>query len=159
MTIGCMSLELREIGDVTVIDLPGRITSAGESALLLETIRDCVGKGKDKILLNLKDVSYMDSAGLGAIIAAVIEVICARCDTRFCEGKDRVCPKCQTDPRHLRPRAVWTSGISKPPWGELKLASVPQKIRDLLQVTKLESMFESYDDEAAAIRGFQGEAP
>jgi anti-anti-sigma factor len=154
-----MSLNLREVGDVTVIDLPQRITSAGESALLLETIRDCVGKGHHKVLLNLNDVSYMDSAGLGAIIAAVIEVICAKCDTRFCEGKDRVCPKCQTDPRRLRPRAVWTSGISKPPWGELKLANVPQKIRDLLQITKLESMFESFEDEAAALRGFQGQAP
>jgi anti-sigma B factor antagonist len=154
-----MSLNLREIGDVTVIDLPQRITIAGESELLLETIRDCVGQGRNKILLNLKDVSYIDSAGLGAIIAAVIEVMCARCDTRFCKGTDRVCPKCQTDPSHLMPRAVLTPGVSKPPWGELKLASVPQKIRALLQITKLEGMFESFEDEAAAIRGFQGEAP
>jgi anti-anti-sigma factor len=154
-----MSLNLREIGDVTVIDLPQRITIAGESELLLQTIRDCVGQGRNKILLNLKEVSYMDSAGLGAIIAAVIEVMCARCDTRFCEGKDRACPKCQTDPRQLRPQTMWRSGISKSPWGELKLVSVPQRVRALLQITKLEGMFESFEDEAAAIRGFQGEAP
>lgn len=154
-----MSFELRDVGDVTVVDLPGRITGVGESELLLETIRDCVGRGRKKILLNLKEVSFLDSAGLGAIIAAVIQVICARCDTRFSKGEYRVCPKCGTDPSHLRPRAVLTSGISKPPWGELKLASVPERIRALLQITKLEGMFESFDDEASALRAFQGEAP
>jgi anti-anti-sigma regulatory factor len=151
-----MSFELRDAGDVTVVDLPRRITGVGESELLLETIRDCVARGRNRILLSFKEVSYLDSAGLGAIIAAVIEVICAKCDARFSKGKDRVCPKCGTDPSQLRPRAVLTSGISKPPWGELKLASVPQKIRDLLRITKLEGLFESFDDEASAIRGFQG---
>lgn len=158
-TIGDMAFELRELGDVTVIDLPRRIAGAGESELFLETIRDCVAQGRNRILLNFKDVSYIDSAALGGIIAAVIEVICAKCDTRFSKGKDRVCPKCHTDPSLLRPRAVLTAGISKPLWGELKLASVPQRIRDLLQITKLEGMFESFDDEAAALRAFQGQAP
>ena len=49
--------------------------------------------------------------------------------------------------------------IPKPPWGHLKILSVPQKVRAVLYITKLHLMFESSDDEVPATRGFQGEAP
>ncbi len=106
----------RQVGDVTVLDVSGRITLGEGSSNLREGIRDLVGKGTKKILLNLGDVSYIDSSGIGELVSGFTSVA-----------------------NH---------------GGELKLINLTKRVRDLLQITKLYTVFEVHEDEAAAVRSF-----
>jgi anti-sigma B factor antagonist len=101
---------------VTIVDMSGRITLGEGSVILRDTIRDLVGKGQKKILLNLGDVTYIDSSGIGELVSAFT--------------------------------AVRREG------GELKLLNLTKKVHDLLQITKLYTVFDIKDDEAAAIKSF-----
>jgi anti-sigma B factor antagonist len=96
--------------------MSGRITLGEGSVILRDTIRDLVGKGQKKILLNLGDVTYIDSSGIGELVSAFT--------------------------------AVRREG------GELKLLNLTKKVHDLLQITKLYTVFDIKDDEAAAIKSF-----
>lgn len=106
----------RQVGDVTVLDVSGRITLGEGSSNLREGIRDLVGKGTKKILLNLGEVSYIDSSGIGELVSGFTSVA-----------------------NH---------------GGELKLINLTKRVRDLLQITKLYTVFEVHEDEAAAVRSF-----
>ncbi len=101
---------------VTILDLSGRITLGEGSVILREQIRDLLAKGQKKILLNLGDVTYIDSSGIGELVSAFT--------------------------------AVKNQG------GELKLLKLTKKVHDLLQITKLYTVFDIKDDEAAAIAAF-----
>ena len=103
-------------GAVTVLCLNGRIVVGEESTRLLETLRELAAGGEKKILLNLGEVTYLDSAGLGALV---------RSRTALAEQK-----------------------------GQLKLLHVPAKILTLLKITKLQHLFEMFDDEATAVASF-----
>jgi anti-sigma B factor antagonist len=111
-----MKIVEREVGGVTILDLQGRIL-IGEG---IDALRDAVGKlvesGKTKILLNLAEVPYVDSAGLGEIV---------RCYTTVSRKS-----------------------------GRLKLVNLTAKIRDLLSITKLLTVFETYDTEDQAVKSF-----
>ena len=109
-------LSPRQVGDVTVIDVAGRITLGEGSSNLREGIREMVAKGNKKILLNLGDVSYIDSSGIGELVSGFTSVA--------------------------------NGG------GQLKLINLTKRVKDLLQITKLYTVFEVFDDEAAAIRSF-----
>jgi anti-sigma B factor antagonist len=109
-------LSPRQVGDVTVIDVSGRITLGEGSSNLRESIRELLGKGHGKILLNLGDVSYIDSSGIGELVSA------------------------------------FTSVANQA--GQLKLLNLTKRVRDLLQITKLYTVFDVYDDEARAIGSF-----
>jgi anti-sigma B factor antagonist len=111
-----VKLTTRQVGDVTAIDVSGRITLGEGSAALREALRDLVGKGQKKILLNLGDVSYIDSSGIGELVSGFT--------------------------------TVTNSG------GNLKLLNLNKRVKDLLQITKLYTVFEVHEDEAAAIRSF-----
>ena len=106
----------REVDGVTVVDMSGRITLGEGSVVLRDSIRDLVGKGQKKILLNLGDVTYIDSSGIGELVSAFT--------------------------------AVRREG------GELKLLNLTKKVHDLLQITKLYTVFDIKDDEATAIKAF-----
>ncbi|WP_180541612.1 STAS domain-containing protein [Nevskia soli] len=106
----------RQVGDVTVIDVSGRITLGEGSSALRDALRDIVAKGHKKILLNLGDVSYIDSSGIGELVAGFT--------------------------------SVSNQG------GQLKLLGLTKRVKDLLQITKLYTVFEVHDDEAGAIRSF-----
>ena len=106
----------RDAGPVTVVDLSGRITLGDGSALLRKTIRGLLQEERKKILLNLADVDYIDSSGIGELVSGFT--------------------------------AVKNQG------GELKLLQLTKKVRDLLQITKLYTVFDIYTDENAAIRSF-----
>jgi anti-sigma B factor antagonist len=106
----------RQVDGVAVVDMSGRITLGEGSVVLRDTIRDLVGKGQKKILLNLGDVTYIDSSGIGELVSAFT--------------------------------AVRREG------GELKLLNLTKKVHDLLQITKLYTVFDIKDDEAAAIKAF-----
>src|SRR6266849_2596742 len=103
----------RDVGPITVVDLSGRITLGDGSALLRKTIRGLLEDQRKKILLNLADVDYIDSSGIGELVSGFT--------------------------------AVKNHG------GDLKLLQLTKKVRDLLQITKLYTVFDVYSDEGAAV--------
>jgi anti-sigma B factor antagonist len=111
-----VKLTTRQVGDVTVIDAAGRITLGEGSSLFRDTIRDLAAKGDKKILLNLGEVTYIDSSGIGELVSGFT--------------------------------TVTNHG------GMLKLLNLNKRVKDLLQITKLYTVFEAFDDEAAAVRSF-----
>ncbi|MDQ1411270.1 MAG: anti-sigma factor antagonist [Acidobacteriaceae bacterium] len=115
-----MKLVTRLIDCVEVVQISGRIELGEGSAAVREVVRDLLAKGRKKILLNLADVDYIDSAGLGSLVSAFTSV--------RNEG------------------------------GELKLVYLTKKVQDLLQMTKLYTVFDIYDDETAALNSFDKSA-
>ena len=109
-------LSPRQVGDVTVIDVAGRITLGEGSSNLREGIREMLAKGNKKILLNLGEVTYIDISGIGELVSGFTSVA--------------------------------NGG------GQMKLINLTKRVKDLLQITKLYTVFEVFDDEAAAIRSF-----
>jgi anti-sigma B factor antagonist len=107
----------RDAGPVTVVDLSGRIILGDGSALLRTTIRGLLADERRKILLNLADVDYIDSSGIGELVSGY--------------------------------SAVKNQG------GDLKLLQLTKKVRDLLQITKLYTVFDVYSDEGSAISSFR----
>jgi len=112
-----MKATIRKVDSVMVIDISGRITLGEGCAQLRELIRDQLSKGNKQILLNLADVTYIDSSGIGELVSAYT--------------------------------AVSNQG------GQLKLLNLTKKVHDLLQITKLYTVFDIHDDEAKAIASFQ----
>ena len=111
-----MKASTRQVDGVTVVDLSGRITLGEGSVVLRDTVKDLLSKGQKKILLNLGDVSYIDSSGIGELVSAFTSV--------------------------------------RNQGGELKLLHLTKKVHDLLQITKLYTVFDVKDDEAGAISAF-----
>ena len=113
-----MSLKLstREVHGIIIIDLTGQITIGEASAAVRDEIRDQIGQKFNRILVNLADVTYIDSAGLGELTAAYTSV---------------------------RNRG-----------GVLKLLNLTKRVRDLMQITKLYTVFDVYDDEKQALASF-----
>jgi anti-sigma B factor antagonist len=101
---------------VSVIDVAGRITLGEGASALRDLLREMVGKGHKKILLNLGEVSYIDSSGIGELVSGFT--------------------------------TVTNNG------GELKLLNLNKRVKDLLQITKLYTVFDVHDDEASAVRAF-----
>jgi anti-sigma B factor antagonist len=112
-----MKASNRQVNGITVVDMSGRITLGEGSVILRETVKDLLGKGQKKILLNLGDVTYIDSSGIGELVSAFTSV--------------------------------------RNQGGELKLLKLTKKVHDLLQITKLYTVFDIKDDEAAAIQSFK----
>ena len=111
-----VKLTTRQVGDVTVIDVAGRITLGEGSSVLRDALRDLVSKNQKKILLNLGEVSYIDSSGIGELVSGFTTV---------------------------------TNG-----GGALKLLNLNKRVKDLLQITKLYTVFDVHEDEASAVRSF-----
>ncbi len=111
-----VKLTTRQVGDVTVIDASGRITLGEGSSAFRDMIRDLASAGHKKLLLNLGEVSYIDSSGIGEMVSGFT--------------------------------TVTNHG------GMLKLLNLNKRVKDLLQITKLYTVFEVHDDEAAAVRSF-----
>ena len=111
-----MKASSRRVDGVTILDLSGRITLGEGSVVLRDQIRALLGKSEKKILLNLGDVTYIDSSGIGELVSAFTTV--------------------------------------RNQGGELKLLNLTKKVHDLLQITKLYTVFDVKDDEASAIKAF-----
>ncbi|HEY3092691.1 MAG TPA: STAS domain-containing protein [Vicinamibacterales bacterium] len=111
-----MQIEERSAGDVTVLDLKGKMTLGEGDELLKDKINSLLQQGRRKVVLNLEEVPYIDSAGLGQIVGGYTTV------TR--QG------------------------------GSLKLLNLTKRITDLLSITKLLTVFETYENEADAVRSF-----
>ena len=111
-----MKTSTRQVDGVTIVDLSGRITLGEGSVVLRDLVRELLGKGNKKILLNLGEVTYIDSSGIGELVSAFT--------------------------------TVRNGG------GELKLLNLTKKVHELLQITKLYTVFDIKDDEAAAVGSF-----
>jgi anti-sigma B factor antagonist len=108
-----MKASTRQVDGITIVDLSGRITLGEGSVVLRDTIRDVVAAGNKRILLNLGDVTYIDSSGIGELVSSFTSV--------------------------------------RNQGGELKLLNLTKKVHDLLQITKLYTVFDIKDDEAQAV--------
>lgn len=111
-----MKITTRQVDGVTILDLSGRITLGEGSVMLRDAVRDLLAKGSKQILLNLGDVNYIDSSGIGELVSA------------------------------------YTTARNQ--GGELKLLNLTKKVHDLLQITKLYTVFDVKDDEASAVASF-----
>ena len=112
-----LDLKERQAGDVTILDLTGEVRIGEGSVALRDSIRNLADQGKKKVLLNLAGVKYIDSSGIGELIANYTTV-----------SKDG---------------------------GQMKLLSLTEKVRDLLVITKLLTVFDSYDTEDEALGSFK----
>ena len=112
-----MKIEERALENVVVLDLKGKLTIGEGDELLKETIQKLMDQGHNKLLLNLEDVPYVDSAGLGEIVRTYT--------------------------------TVSRQG------GSLKLVNLTKRITDLLAITKLLTVFDTYESEAEAVSSFQ----
>jgi anti-sigma B factor antagonist len=111
-----MEIHTRTVGDVHVLDISGRIILGEATKALRYTISDLLENGGKKIVLNLTDVNYIDSSGIGELVRTYTTV------TK--EGK------------------------------QLKLLNLTKKIRELLVITKLLTVFQVFESEQAAVASF-----
>ena len=111
-----VKLNTRQVGDVTVVDVSGRITLGEGSSSLRDLLRDLIAKGNNKILLNLGEVTYIDSSGIGELVSGFT--------------------------------TISNQG------GTLKLLNLTKRVQDLLQITKLYTVFDVHDEAAHALRSF-----
>jgi len=115
-----MQISERAVGDVIVVDLKGKITLGEGDEMLKDKVNSLINQGYRKIVLNLAEVPYLDSAGLGEVV-----------------------------------RAYTTVSRQS---GSLKLLSLTKRITDLLSITKLLTVFETFDSEDEAVRSFSASA-
>ena len=111
-----MQLEERIVGGVAIVKVTGDITNSGGDVLLKDKVQSLLQQGNKNVLLDLADVSYVDSAGLGRLVQA------------YATAKNR--------------------------GGAVKLLNVTKRVRDLLVVTKLLTVFDTFDSEAAGTASF-----
>jgi anti-sigma B factor antagonist len=111
-----MKMKTRQVDGITIMDCSGRITLGEGSVTLRDAVRDLLAKGSKQILLNLGDVTYIDSSGIGELVSAFTTV--------------------------------------RNQGGDLKLLNLTKKVHDLLQITKLYTVFDVKDDEASAVASF-----
>ena len=107
----------RPVGRVTVLDIVGRLTIDRGAQRLKDKINSLIAQGRIQIALNLQDVPYIDSGGLGQLVASFGSVLRAK--------------------------------------GALKLMNISSRNHDLLSITHLVTVFESFDSEAQAVQSFQ----
>ena len=112
-----LDLKERQAGDVTILDLTGEVRIGDSSVALRESVRNLADQGKKKLLLNLAGVKYIDSSGIGELIANYT--------------------------------TVSRQG------GQLKLLNLTDRVQNLLVITKLLTVFDSFDNEAEALKSFE----
>jgi anti-sigma B factor antagonist len=111
-----MKASTRKVSDVTIVDLSGQIKLGEGTSVLRDNVKELLGKGQKKILLNLGNITYIDSSGIGELVSAFTSV--------------------------------------RNQGGELKLLNLSKKVHDVLQITRLYTVFQVMDDEAGAIAAF-----
>ncbi len=111
-----LTTKVRRVGNVAIVDLSGKITLGESTGILRDELKSLMSQGSKNIVLNLKDVTYVDSAGLGELVGA------------------------------------YTTASNQ--GGSVKLLNLQGKMRDLMQITKLHTIFPAFDNEQAAVSSF-----
>lgn len=115
-----MKITPRYVGDVAILDIDGRIMGGQDSETFQQTLQELLQAGKRNVVVNLQQVNWMNSTGLGILINGF--------------------------------------SVLDKNGGKLKLLHVSERIATLLEITRLSSVFETFDEEGAAVRSFQGTA-
>ena len=115
-----LNTKTREVGNVTILDLNGKITLGENTGILRDELRSLLAQGKKQIVLNMAGVTYVDSAGLGELVGA------------------------------------YTTATNQ--GGSVKLLNLQGKMKDLMQITKLHTIFPSFESEQAALSSFAATA-
>lgn len=111
-----LNISVRQAGDVAILDLGGKVT-IGEGSIALRTaVRNLIAEGKTKVLLNMSDISYCDSSGIGELVSSF--------------------------------SAIQREG------GSMKLLNLTKKLKELMSITKLLTVFDNFEDEEAALASF-----
>jgi len=113
-----VTVKIRRLDDVVIIDLSGRITIGDGTLTIRDTFQELVRAGNSKFLVNLAGVDYIDSSGLGELVN-------------------------------------FFTLVRKEADGQVKLLNLTRRVRDLLQITKLLTVFESYDNETEALKSLR----
>ncbi len=111
-----LTAKTRQVGNVAIVDLHGKVTLGENTGILREELRSLLSQNKKNIILNMKDVGYVDSAGLGELVGA------------------------------------YTTATNQ--GGSVKLLHLQGKMRDLMQITKLHTIFPAFEDEKEAVQSF-----
>ncbi len=111
-----LSAKVRKVGEVAIVDLNGKITLGENTGILRDELRSLLAQGTKNIVLNMADVGYVDSAGLGELVGA------------------------------------YTTATNQ--GGAVKLLHLQGKMKDLMQITKLHTIFPAFEDEKAAVASF-----
>jgi len=111
-----LTAKIRKVGDVSIVDLNGKITLGENTGILRDELRSLLAQGSKNIVLNMGEVGYVDSAGLGELVGA------------------------------------YTTATNQ--GGAVKLLNLQGKMKDLMQITKLHTIFPAFDDEKAAVASF-----
>ena len=111
-----MKTRIRQANGVAIVDCRGRIVLGEECVVLRDTVRELLSNGQTKILLNLGDINYIDSSGIGELVGAFTTV--------------------------------------RKQGGDIKLLNLTKKVHEVLQITKLYTVFDVKEDEAGAIKSF-----
>lgn len=111
-----LTTKTRHQGNVTILDLSGKITLGENTGILRDELRSLMSQGSKNIILNMQDVSYVDSAGLGELVGA------------------------------------YTTATNQ--GGAVKLLHLQGKMKDLMQITKLHTIFPAFDNEQEAVKSF-----
>jgi len=115
-----LTIKTRRVSNVAIVDLSGKITLGENTGILRDELRSLLAQGNKNIVLNMKDVSYVDSAGLGELVGA------------------------------------YTTATNQ--GGAVKLLHLQGKMRDLMQITKLHTIFPAFEDEQQAVSSFGASA-
>ncbi len=115
-----LKFDIRHVDKVAIVDLSGRLTMGEAAGMLRDTIKELIAEDCKQIVLNLSDVSYIDSSGLGELVGA------------FATLSNR--------------------------GGRLKLLNLQKRVHELMQITKLVTIFEVFEDEGKAVRSFRTQA-
>ena len=111
-----LTAKVRRVGGVAIVDLNGKITLGENTGILRDELRSLLSQGNKRIVLNMKEVGYVDSAGLGELVG------------------------------------VYTPAANQ--GGAVKLLHLQGKMKDLMQVTKLHTVFPAFEDEQEAVASF-----
>lgn len=109
-------INTRQSGDVTIVDVAGRVTLGGGSVIFSNTARQLTGGGHKNLVFNMADISYLDSSGLGELVASLT--------------------------------------IVSKQGGSLKLLNPSPRVKELLKITRVDKLFQVFDNEEAAVRSF-----
>ena len=112
-----LTIRTRRVGNVAIVDLNGKVTLGENTGILRDELRSLLAQGNKNIVLNMKDVSYVDSAGLGELVGA------------------------------------YTTATNQ--GGAVKLLHLQGKMKDLMQITKLHTIFATFDNEQTALDSFR----
>ncbi len=111
-----LTAKTRRVGNVAIVDLSGKVTLGENTGILRDELRSVLAQGNKNIVLNMKDVSYVDSAGLGELVG------------------------------------VYTTATNQ--GGAVKLLHLQGKMKDLMQITKLHTIFPAFENEQEAVSSF-----